>query len=484
MTQTSTPEAAPARDPRPAPEPAGAATESPWRRWRPVLLRLHFYAGIFVGPFLLIAAVTGLLYALTPQVDDLVHRHELKVEHVGDARLPLSTQLRTALDAYPQGTVASIRPPAAADDTTRIVFTGPDVPVDYNRTVFVDPYSGEVRGSLTTYGEWLPIRAWFDELHRNLHLGELGRNYSELAASWLWLVALGGLALWIGHRRGQRKLRRLALPDRSGPKGERRKSWHAAVGVWTVVGLVFLSITGMTWSRYAGENVAELRAALAWTSPSVSTALPGAAPAADDGAGHAGHGGGGPSSLAPADLVAGVDTVLAAAGREGLRSPVWLTPPATADAAWKVAERKRDVPTRSDTIAVDPASGQVVDRVPFAEWSLPAKLTGWAIDAHMGVLFGIANQLVLLALVGGLITVIVRGYLMWWKRRPTLRAGGPGTPPRRGALNRLRPAEAVAVVAVLAGLAWFAPLLGWSLVAFLVVDVALGLRRSVSGADA
>ncbi|CCQ18212.1 PepSY-associated TM helix domain-containing protein [Rhodococcus sp. IEGM 1401] len=71
-----------------------------------------------------------------------------------------------------------------------------DVPEGYGRTVFVDPYTAQVRGELTTFGEWLPVRAWIDELHRNLHLGDLGRNYSELAASWLWVVALGGLVLW------------------------------------------------------------------------------------------------------------------------------------------------------------------------------------------------------------------------------------------------------------------------------------------------
>jgi hypothetical protein len=30
---------------------------------RPLLLRLHFYAGVLVGPFILTAAITGLLYA-------------------------------------------------------------------------------------------------------------------------------------------------------------------------------------------------------------------------------------------------------------------------------------------------------------------------------------------------------------------------------------------------------------------------------------
>ena len=38
------------------------------RGLRPLLLRLHFYAGIFIGPFILVAAVTGRLYALIPQI--------------------------------------------------------------------------------------------------------------------------------------------------------------------------------------------------------------------------------------------------------------------------------------------------------------------------------------------------------------------------------------------------------------------------------
>lgn len=35
----------------------------------PLLRRLHFYAGILVGPFLVVAAVTGALYVFTPQLE-------------------------------------------------------------------------------------------------------------------------------------------------------------------------------------------------------------------------------------------------------------------------------------------------------------------------------------------------------------------------------------------------------------------------------
>jgi len=81
-----------------------------WARFRPLLMRLHFYADIFVAPFILTAAVTGVLYALIPQVDNVVNRHELTVEQVGEDALPLADQLAAVRKAHPEGTVASIRP--------------------------------------------------------------------------------------------------------------------------------------------------------------------------------------------------------------------------------------------------------------------------------------------------------------------------------------------------------------------------------------
>ncbi len=199
-----------------------------------MLRRLHFYAGIFVGPFILIAAVTGLLYTLVPQLDNLVYRHELTVDRAGEQRLPLAQQLDAVRAAHPQGAVESIRPPSTPTETTQVTLAVDDVPPDYARTVFVDPYTAEVRGSLTTYGQWLPLRAWFDELHRNLPLGAIGRNYSELAASWLWITALAGLWLWIAHRRQTSKLRRVASPDRdvNGSVARCRGTARSGCGSW------------------------------------------------------------------------------------------------------------------------------------------------------------------------------------------------------------------------------------------------------------
>jgi uncharacterized iron-regulated membrane protein len=425
-----------------------------------LLLRLHFYAGVFIGPFILIAAITGLLYALVPQLDAMIYRHELTVDRVGEQRLPLADQLTAVRAAHPEGAVESIRPPVAGDETTQVTLAVSDVPPDYARTVFVDPYTGEIRGALTTFGQWMPVRAWFDELHRNLHLGSIGRSYSELAASWLWVISLAGLVLWYLHRRDTRKLRRLAAPDRD-RKGRRRTlSWHGAVGVWVIVAVLGLSVTGITWSRYGGASVNLLQEKLDTTAPSVDTTL---IPAPHPGA----------------TMLAGADVALRAAEQSGLRGPLWMYPPADSTQGWQVAENKRDWPTRYDAISVDPGTGAVTDRVNFADWPFLAKLTEWAIGAHMGILFGIPNQILLALTAIGLITVVVRGYVMWWQRRPTRGSRwAAGRPPLRGAIRDHHPATIVAIVVAAAAVGWFLPLFGLSLIAFMFVDLTVGAVKA------
>jgi len=36
---------------------------------RSFLMRMHLYVGLLIGPFLFVAALTGLLYVLTPQIE-------------------------------------------------------------------------------------------------------------------------------------------------------------------------------------------------------------------------------------------------------------------------------------------------------------------------------------------------------------------------------------------------------------------------------
>jgi uncharacterized iron-regulated membrane protein len=429
---------------------AAPTTDAPRRGIQSVLLRLHFYAGILVAPFLLVAAVTGLLYTVAPQIDRVAYGELLHAES-GPAR-PLVDQVAAAQAAHPGLAVTAID---VHDGRTAVTFADPSLADDRERTAYVDPTSATVKGSLVTWFGSTPAVTWLDDLHRNLHLGALGRNYSEIAASWLGVVALGGVVLWVRQRRERR--RHLVVPQLSARGRRRVISLHGTTGLVLVLGLLFLSATGLTWSRYAGAHFQDALTALDATAPELATGLP-------DG------------SARSIDL-RDADRVLAGARAAGLTGPVELTP---SDTAWTVAQTDKTWPVHLDSAAVDPSTGAATAYRAWDDRPLLSKLSSLGVNAHMGVLFGPVNQVVLAAVAIGLILLIVWGYRAWWLRRPRRaerqRSARVGRPPQRGAWRGVRPGALAVIVAVTLAVAWAVPWWGWTLLGFLVVDALAGVR--------
>ncbi|MCI1017730.1 PepSY domain-containing protein [Microbacterium sp. C5A9] len=459
------------------------------RRWfGPLLLRLHFFAGILVGPFILIAALSGALYALTPQLEQAVYAHELHAPK-SDTTLTLAAQIEAADDYLGEdAALSAVRPAPENGDTTRIMYAEEGLGASESRAVFVDPGTGEIRGDLVVYGTSgsTPLRTWISTLHRNLHLGEPGRVYSELAASWLGIVAVAGLALWIIRIRRARVKKDLLRPNPAHRGYRRLFGWHTSVGIWVLLGALFLSATGITWSQFAGANVSALRASFDGGTPALVTDLDGQAADADEHAHHHGAQSAPTGAANPATF----DAILAIAHRANVNTgQVEITPPAQPGTAWTIREIKTGFPTEGDSLAIDGTTMQVVDRIDFADLPLTAKLASWGINLHMGVLFGFANQIVLFLIAIALVAMVVIGYAMWWKRRPA------GRPDRRvgsvpGPALREAPwwgVTAVAAAGVVIGI-WL-PTVGWTLVGFLAVDLVLRVvvrsrsRRSVPAVD-
>jgi uncharacterized iron-regulated membrane protein len=141
-------------------------------------------------------------------------------------------------------------------------------------------------------------------------------------------------------------------------------------------------------------------------------------------------------------------------------------------------------------VALDPYSGAVTERVAWADYPVLAKLTSIGILAHMGLLFGLPNQLALAALAVGLLCVLFWGYRMAWLRRPTQGRPTQGRPTQgrptgdriapapRGTFRALSQPVGFAVVLVTVAAGWLMPVFGVSLLAFLVIDALLGRRRT------
>lgn len=439
---------------------------------RPVIARLHFYAGIIAAPLIFVAALTGLGYAAAPQLEKVVY-HDLLFNSTSGAELPASQLYTTAQEAAADRPLKAMILPKGEHDNARFQFHDPAYSDGTNFTVYVDPHTGDVAGTSTSYGgsNALPLRRWLSLGHANLWLGDAGRYYSELAAAWMGFLAVGGGYLWFTAQpkrlRGARARVRsmFVFPSRPGSGGggsgrARGLRWHSAFGTWALAGMLFLTVTGLTWSQVAGENISQVRQALSWSTPRPDTALA-------DGA-------------ALQEVSAGTIDTAARLARENLQLPVTVAAPRREGASWTAVETRVPYRVEYNTISFDAVSGTVTGSLRFADYPLAAKLTAWLIELHMGMLFGLPNQLALAALALAIIAVVVKGYQLWWRRGP-----GPAPAARGWKAALSTPAGAVFMVVVL-GYSILAPLFGASLVAIVAGDWVLSraLRRRRPAAPA
>ena len=107
-----------------------------------LMMRLHFYAGILIAPFVLVAAVSGGLYALAPTAEDIVYSDLLHTDSTGPTA-SVAEQVDAATLVRPDLALQAVRPAAEPGETTRVMFTDPTLGESERRAVFVDP--GRIR---------------------------------------------------------------------------------------------------------------------------------------------------------------------------------------------------------------------------------------------------------------------------------------------------------------------------------------------------
>lgn len=389
--------------------------------------RLHVLAGVLVGPFLVIATLTGLLYAFAPSIENVIY-HDVYTASPGTP-VDLDQQIQRAWREHPELKLSGVQ--VEDGRTTRVLFEDPSKPsASYRRAVFVDPATLDITGDMTQYGSSAasPFRTWLSEGHRQLWLGAPGRYYSELAASWMGAIAVAGLVLVLRSRASARPA----------------AVWHRRLGLWLLPGMLFLTITGLTWSGVAGANIGEVRTQLSWRAPQVQ------------------------AKAVPTMQVMNAEGVVDAARRAGLTGRIEAKPGAEVTDPWIVQESRQPYRTTIDSVAVSPVSEKVLDRVPFSSWPLPAMLTEWLINLHMAFLFGIWSELALGLLALGILAVTALGYYMWWQAYRRRKSWVPA-----------RAAMSWPFIAIMVAYSVLAPLFGVSLLAFLLVDFLWTKRQKL-----
>ena len=124
------------------------------RRFYLAAWRWHFYAGIFVLPFVFLLATSGLAMLVSEPLDRYFQSDLLDVAPRGNA-LPPSEQAAAVAAAYPDSELATFRVAASPNESTRIDVSPKHAQAEHAAhgdsqavTVFVDPYTAEVLGEL------------------------------------------------------------------------------------------------------------------------------------------------------------------------------------------------------------------------------------------------------------------------------------------------------------------------------------------------
>lgn len=425
--------------------------------------RWHFYAGLYVIPFLVMLAVTGLIMLWISALSDI--HGERSIVQIAGAPMAVSALQPLAEAALPGGVAQQYLEPLAADRVA-VFKVG-----DGNTTlaVVIDPYSGAV---VNTF----PWRAgWYDfanDIHGTLLIGDLGDYLIEAAASLGIILVVSGLYLHWPRKAG---VRRMLVPELTARGRGLWKSLHGVVGVWmSVVMLVFL-LSGLSWAGVWGGKMVQ-----AWnTFPAEKWG----APLSDKTHADMNHGAakevpwaleqtplpasgslvGVQAVAVPVEIdgVAGFARDLSFAGRFQLNLPKGDT------GVWTISHDSMsndgNDPWRDRTLHIDQYTGNVLADVGYADYSAYAKAMAWGIAFHEGDMgtWNIAlNTLFCLSM----IFLPLSGLVMWWKRRPE-GARRIAAPPRPRDLPFWKAAAAVVVV-----LGVLFPLAGIVMLAIVMLD--------------
>lgn len=208
-------------------QPKGGVNKLYFAAWR-----WHFYAGLYVIPFFIMLAATGLLMLWLAFLDGRDGERYAVTQL--DTPISVSQQAQAAVDTVADGELKTYIAPRAPDLAAVFRVDGADGPI----MVAVDPYTGDV---LADYARRQGLYDLADNIHGSLLLGVTGDRMIEIAASLGMVLVATGLYIW--WPRGEQSWRRALIPT-FGRGRSLWKSLHGVVGIWSSIFLLFFLVSG------------------------------------------------------------------------------------------------------------------------------------------------------------------------------------------------------------------------------------------------
>ena len=367
---------------------------------RKTIFWIHLSSGVVTGVVILFMSVTGVLLTFQSQIVDYANRDYATVHppHPGAARMDLDAVLTSVRSAEPEAepTSVTIRPDPAEAYVVRYGRT---------KTVFVDPYTGDVRGEGNIavrdfLREIMYWHRWFAAEGENRTIGRAVTGASNLA---FCLLTITGLYIWWPRRWTWAAFKAVFVPNFKIKGKSRDFNWHNSFGFWCLPALFLISLSGVVISyRWAGDLVYTLtgteppqRAAQTESEP----ATPGDEPA--------------PFPVAPSE------SFLDAARKQ---VPEWayitlnLPKEGAETTTLTISEMDNRIPLTRSTLTVSTTDAGVVEWIPFTSLNMGRQIRTWLRWIHTGEAAGWFGQLIAGVASAGAVVLVWTGLSLAWRR--------------------------------------------------------------------
>jgi uncharacterized iron-regulated membrane protein len=409
---------------------------------RTIIFWLHLTAGVLAGTVILVMSATGVLLAFERQIVAFAERGIRTVAPPAShaPRLSLDTMVARAREMASEGAPSSITLSADPTVVTMVNF-------GREQTVFVDPYTGAVRGNevTATRNFFRMVTDWHRWLGTQDDSREIGRAVTGACNAAFTVLVMSGFYLWWPRRWTRLALRAVTIPSLALRGKPRDWNWHNAVGFWSAPVLLFITVTGLVISyQWAGNLIYTLTGSEPPPTPqrpfSGSAAegragRSGAVPVAASGApdGPAAHQTGAEgvtgtdqrgrardkAELTSASSHASLDALFITAAQQ---APHWrlmsvrLPQRGATQVTVMIEEADSLHPYPRSTLTLDAATAGVVKWEPFANYNLGRTVRSWVRPVHTGEAIGFIGQLIaLLASAGGAV-LMYTGLALAWRR--------------------------------------------------------------------
>ncbi|MGA1226486.1 MAG: PepSY-associated TM helix domain-containing protein [Tamlana sp.] len=354
----------------------------------------HFIAGLVSLPIVLILSITGIIYLFKDDYEKVQYEEVTKVKPTEE---PISYQERWEIaqslwDKTPDALIIKMNKEDATEFTSGMF--------SHKSRFLLDQYSGKEKGRIDLKKtDMHKVR----KLHGELLLGSFGTKIVELVASWMVVLIITGIYLFLPRGRGIKGLFQIRTNQ---SKRIFFRDIHAITGFWFSALLLLILAGGLPWTDIFGSGYK-------WVQDSANSGFPATWSSRSLQSTQSGE---------PLQL----DYFVKKAKELNLKGEVSVHLPQNTEGVYSISNQTTEL-SKMKMLHFDQYSGELIKSHTWNDIGLMMKTRLWVMAFHQGE-FGLWNFILVLLTAFALLIMSLAGLISYFKRKPKGSWGVPNTP--------------------------------------------------------